>query len=56
MTTTTLKDRLRTDLTAAIKGRDELRAAALRMALSAITNEESRVPRHARSPTPRPSR
>lgn len=40
MTTTTLKERLRTDLTAAIKGRDELRAAALRMALSAITNEE----------------
>ena len=40
MTTTTLKDRLRTDLTAAIKGRDELRAATLRMALTAITNEE----------------
>lgn len=40
MTTTTIKDRLRTDLTAAIKGRDELRAAALRMALAAITNEE----------------
>lgn len=40
MTTTTLKERLRTDLTAAIKGRDELRTAALRMALSAITNEE----------------
>lgn len=40
MTTTTLKDRLRADLTAAIKGRDELRAAALRMALTAITNEE----------------
>ncbi len=40
MTTTTLKDRLRTDLTAAIKGRDEVRAAALRMALTAITNEE----------------
>jgi uncharacterized protein YqeY len=40
MTTTTIKDRLRTDLTAAIKGRDELRAAALRMALTAITNEE----------------
>lgn len=40
MTTTTLKDRLRTDLTAAIKSRDELQAAALRMALTAITNEE----------------
>jgi uncharacterized protein YqeY len=40
MTTTTLKDRLRADLTAAIKGRDELRAATLRMALTAITNEE----------------
>jgi len=39
-TTTTLKERLRTDLTAAIKGRDELRAATLRMALTAITNEE----------------
>lgn len=40
MTTTTLKDRLRADLTGAIKSRDELRAAALRMALTAITNEE----------------
>ena len=40
MTTTTLQDRLRADLTAAIMGRDELRAAALRMALTAITNEE----------------
>lgn len=39
-TTTTLKERLRADLTAAIKGRDELRAATLRMALTAITNEE----------------
>jgi uncharacterized protein YqeY len=38
--TTTLKDRLRADLTAAIKGRDELQAATLRMALTAITNEE----------------
>lgn len=35
-----LKDRLRTDLTAAIKARDELRTAALRMALAAVTNEE----------------
>lgn len=40
MTTTTLKDRLREDLTGAIKNRDELRTAALRMALTAITNEE----------------
>jgi len=39
-TTTTLKDRLRADLTIAIKGRDEVQAAALRMALTAITNEE----------------
>jgi uncharacterized protein YqeY len=37
---TKLKDRLRADLTAAIKGRDELTTATLRMALSAITNEE----------------
>ena len=36
----TLKERLRTDLTAAIKGRDELRSATLRMVLTAITNEE----------------
>jgi uncharacterized protein len=35
-----LKDRLRSDLTAAIKGRDELRAATIRLALTAITNEE----------------
>jgi uncharacterized protein YqeY len=35
-----LKERLRADLTTAIKGRDELRAATLRMALTAVTNEE----------------
>jgi uncharacterized protein YqeY len=35
-----LKERLRTDLTAAMKARDELRAATLRMALTAVTNEE----------------
>lgn len=35
-----LKDRLRTDLTAAIKARDELRSSTLRMALTAITNAE----------------
>jgi hypothetical protein len=37
---TTLKNRLRNDLTAAIKARDELRASTLRLTLSAITNEE----------------
>ncbi|MEZ5118048.1 MAG: GatB/YqeY domain-containing protein [Candidatus Nanopelagicales bacterium] len=36
----TLKDRLHDDLTAAIKSRDELTAATVRMALAAITNEE----------------
>ncbi len=36
----TLKDRLRSDLTAAMKSRDELRAATLRMVLAAVTNEE----------------
>jgi uncharacterized protein len=35
-----LKDRLRTDLTAAIKARDEVRSSTLRMVLSAITNAE----------------
>ena len=35
-----LKDRLRTDLTAAMKARDELRSATLRMVLSAVTNAE----------------
>ncbi|MFZ2502134.1 MAG: GatB/YqeY domain-containing protein [Nocardioides sp.] len=35
-----LKDRLRTDLTAAIKGRDEIRSSTLRMVLTAITNAE----------------
>jgi uncharacterized protein YqeY len=35
-----LKDRLRDDLTAAIKARDELRTATLRMALAAVTTEE----------------
>lgn len=34
------KETLRTDLQAAIKARDELTAATLRMALSAITNAE----------------
>ena len=40
MTTTTLKDRLRADLTAAMKARDELRSATIRMALTAITTAE----------------
>ena len=35
-----LKGRLHADLTAAIKGRDELRTATLRMVLAAVTNEE----------------
>jgi uncharacterized protein YqeY len=34
------KARLRADLTTAIKARDELRTATIRMVLSAITNEE----------------
>ena len=38
--TMTLKNRLREDLTAAIRDRDELRAATLRLTLTAITNEE----------------
>lgn len=36
----TLKDQLRADLTAAMKARDETRTRTLRMALTAITNEE----------------
>jgi uncharacterized protein YqeY len=35
-----LKDRLRTDLTAAIKARDEVRSSTLRMLLTSITNAE----------------
>ncbi|MGI8612411.1 MAG: GatB/YqeY domain-containing protein [Nocardioidaceae bacterium] len=37
---TGLKDRVRADLTAAMKGREELRASTLRMVLAAITNAE----------------
>jgi uncharacterized protein YqeY len=37
---TELKDRLRADLTAAMKGRDELTTATLRMVLTAVTTEE----------------
>jgi uncharacterized protein YqeY len=35
-----LKDRLRADLTSAIKARDELRSSTLRMVLTSITNAE----------------
>lgn len=35
-----LKDRLRADLTASIKARDEVRSSTLRMVLTAITNAE----------------
>jgi uncharacterized protein YqeY len=37
---TELKDRLRSDLTTAIKARDEVRSSTLRLVLSAITNAE----------------
>lgn len=37
---TTVKERLRADLTAAMKARDELRKGTLRMVLAAITTEE----------------
>jgi uncharacterized protein len=40
MIMTALKETLRTDLTAAMKGRDELVTATLRMALTAIGTEE----------------
>ncbi|MFW6869546.1 GatB/YqeY domain-containing protein [Nocardioides sp. CPCC 206347] len=36
----TLKDRLRADLTTAIKARDEVRSSTLRMVLTAVTNAE----------------
>ncbi|TIC83328.1 GatB/YqeY domain-containing protein [Nocardioides sp. GY 10127] len=36
----TLKDRLRTDLTTAMKARDELRSSTLRMVLAAVTTAE----------------
>lgn len=35
-----IKDRLQTDLTAAMRSKDELRTATIRMALTAITNAE----------------
>ncbi len=36
-----LKERLRSDLTAAMKARDEVRVATLRMALTAVSNAET---------------
>ncbi|RSN70136.1 MULTISPECIES: GatB/YqeY domain-containing protein [Actinomadura] len=36
----TLKEKLETDLSAAIKGRDDVRTRTLRMALTAVKNEE----------------
>jgi uncharacterized protein YqeY len=39
-TMSALKDRLRADLTTAIKSRDEVRSSTLRMVLTAITNAE----------------
>lgn len=36
----TLKDRLRADLTTAMKARDEVRSSTLRMILTAVTNAE----------------
>ncbi|WP_019144420.1 GatB/YqeY domain-containing protein [Aeromicrobium massiliense] len=35
-----LKDRLRSDLTTAMKARDQLRSSVIRMALAAVTNAE----------------
>jgi uncharacterized protein len=35
-----LKERLRSDLTASMRGRDELRTATIRMVLTAVTNAE----------------
>ena len=40
MTVMTLKDRLRADLTTAMKARDEVRSSTLRMVLTAITTAE----------------
>ena len=46
-----LKDRLRADLTTAIKARDEVRSSTLRMVLTAITNAEVAGKEAASSPT-----
>ncbi len=52
---TTLKSRLQGDLTAAIKERDELRSATLRMTLTAIHEGGGRGYRaRVNSPTTRP--
>lgn len=40
MADTDLKSRLQSDLTEAIRGRDEIRSATLRMALTAVRSEE----------------
>lgn len=40
MSNMTLKETIRTDLTAAMKARDEIRSSTLRMVLTAITNAE----------------
>jgi uncharacterized protein YqeY len=40
MSVPTLKERLRADLTTAMKARDEVRAGTLRMVLTAVTNAE----------------
>lgn len=40
MTDSNLKTQLKSDLTVAMKARDEVRSATLRMALTAVTNEE----------------
>ncbi len=37
---TTLKEQLKSDLTTAMRERDQVRAGSLRMALTAVTNEE----------------
>jgi len=37
---TTLKERLRADLTASLRARDSIRTGTIRMALTAVTNEE----------------
>jgi uncharacterized protein YqeY len=40
VTMSALKEKLRTDLSAAMKARDEVRTRTLRMSLTAVTNEE----------------
>ena len=37
---TTLKEQLKSDLTSAMRERDQVRAGSIRMALTAVTNEE----------------